>query len=58
MSDLMAKAKDRAGDHAAQSKDGGDKATDMADEKTGGKLGAANDAIDNAAGDAIDKLAN
>jgi hypothetical protein len=52
----MDKAKDLAGDHADQIKDGVDKATDVADEKTGGKLGAVNDKIDDAAAQAIDSL--
>lgn len=57
MSDFMDKAKDLAGDHADTIKDGVDKATDMVDEKTGGKLGGANETIDNAVASAVDKLA-
>jgi hypothetical protein len=56
MSDFLDKAKDLAGDHADKVKEGIDKATDLADEKTGGTLGGLNDTIDDAAGSALDGL--
>jgi hypothetical protein len=56
MSDFLDKAKDLAGDNADKIKEGIDKATDIADEKSGGKLGAVEETIDSAAASAVDKL--
>jgi hypothetical protein len=58
MSDFMDKAKDLAADHSDKIVEGVDKATDLVDEKTGGKLGGANDTIDNTVASALDKLAD
>jgi hypothetical protein len=57
VSDFLDKAKDLAAEHGDTVKDGVDKATDVVDEKTGGKLGGMNDKIDEAAAKAIDGLA-
>jgi hypothetical protein len=56
VSDFLDKAKDLAGEHGDKIKDGVDKATDLADEKSGGKLGDMNEKIDEAAAKAIDGL--
>lgn len=54
---LRKQAEDIAEDHGDKIADGVDKATDMIDDKTGGKYSDKLDQVDDKAADAIDKLA-
>lgn len=58
MSDFMDKAKATAGDLSAKAADAVDKATDMIDEKTGGKSAPVTEKIDQATQAAADKISD
>ncbi len=54
---LLGRTKDVAVDHADDVKSGVDKATDVVDDKTGGKVTGALDEVDEAANKAVDAVA-
>ena len=54
---LLGRTKDVAVDHADDVKSGVDKATDVVDDKTGGKVTGALDEVDDAADKAVDAVA-
>jgi len=58
MSDFMDKAKATAGDLSSKAADAVDKATDVIDDKTGGKSAPVTEKIDQAAQAAADKISD
>ena len=56
MSDFVNKAKDLVGDHGEEITDGVDKATDVIDEKTGGKATDQLQKVDDLTEKAVDAL--